>query len=121
MEGAPANGNWKVYNHPAIEDGDLDWWAQMDEDPLGGFADYPKHWALAAEGHLDLGPAGALPVAAGDLFVFGYWPGEPVDSDLNWDTVDGSTHVWVGRVRTLGRGEGSSGLRFDELIAQSQA
>jgi len=28
---------------------------------------------------------------------------------------------WVGRVRTLGRGEGSSGLRFDELIAQSQA
>jgi hypothetical protein len=35
--------------------------------------------------------------------------------------IDGSTHVWVGRVRTLGRGEGSSGLRFDELIAQSQA
>ena len=34
--------------------------------------------------------------------------------------IDGSTHVWVGRVRTLGRGEGSSGLRFDEVIAKSQ-
>jgi hypothetical protein len=34
--------------------------------------------------------------------------------------IDGSTHIWVGRVRTLGRGEGSSGLRFDEVIARSQ-
>jgi hypothetical protein len=35
--------------------------------------------------------------------------------------IDGSTHVWVGRIRTLSRGEGSSGLRFDEVIAKSQA
>jgi hypothetical protein len=26
---------------------------------------------------------------------------------------DGSTHLWIGRRKTVGRGEGSSGLRFD--------
>jgi hypothetical protein len=29
--------------------------------------------------------------------------------------TDGSTHLWVGRRKTPGRGEGSSGLRFDML------
>jgi hypothetical protein len=29
--------------------------------------------------------------------------------------VDGSTHVWIGRRKEPGRGEGSSGLRFDSL------
>lgn len=29
--------------------------------------------------------------------------------------VDGSTHVWIGRRKDPGRGEGSSGLRFDSL------
>jgi hypothetical protein len=29
--------------------------------------------------------------------------------------VDGSTHVWVGRRKEPGRGEGSSGLRFDMI------
>jgi hypothetical protein len=28
---------------------------------------------------------------------------------------DGSTHVWIGRRRSAGRGEGRSGLRFDSL------
>jgi hypothetical protein len=28
---------------------------------------------------------------------------------------DGSTHLWVGRRKQVGRGEGSSGLRFDQL------
>lgn len=28
---------------------------------------------------------------------------------------DGSTHVWIGRRRSTGRGEGRSGLRFDYL------
>jgi hypothetical protein len=28
---------------------------------------------------------------------------------------DGSTHLWLGRKKTVGRGEGSSGLRFDVL------
>jgi hypothetical protein len=27
--------------------------------------------------------------------------------------MDGSTHLWLGRRKTVGRGEGSSGLRFD--------
>lgn len=29
--------------------------------------------------------------------------------------IDGSTHFWVGRRKGVGRGEGSSGLRFDSL------
>lgn len=29
--------------------------------------------------------------------------------------LDGSTHLWMGRRKTVGRGEGSSGLRFDVL------
>ncbi len=29
--------------------------------------------------------------------------------------IDGSTHVWMGRRKSAGRGEGSSGLRFDYL------
>lgn len=29
--------------------------------------------------------------------------------------LDGSTHVWVGRRKDIGRGEGASGLRFDSL------
>jgi hypothetical protein len=28
---------------------------------------------------------------------------------------DGSTHLWIGRRKQIGRGEGSSGLRFDDL------
>jgi hypothetical protein len=31
---------------------------------------------------------------------------------------DGSTHVWVQRLRAVGAGEGSSGLRFDLAILQ---
>jgi hypothetical protein len=30
---------------------------------------------------------------------------------------DGSTHLWVGRRKSVGRGEGSSGLKFDSLAA----
>jgi hypothetical protein len=29
--------------------------------------------------------------------------------------IDGSTHVWIGRQKKTGRGEGTSGLRFDIL------
>ena len=29
---------------------------------------------------------------------------------------DGSSHLWIGRRKRIGRGEGSSGLRFDALI-----
>jgi hypothetical protein len=32
--------------------------------------------------------------------------------------VDGSTHLWSGRRKQPGRGEGSSGLQFDILEAQ---
>jgi hypothetical protein len=28
---------------------------------------------------------------------------------------DGSTHLWIGRQKEIGRGEGSSGLRFDTI------
>jgi hypothetical protein len=29
--------------------------------------------------------------------------------------IDGSTHVWIGRRKRPGRGEGSSGLRYDVI------
>jgi hypothetical protein len=32
--------------------------------------------------------------------------------------IDGSSHLWVGRRKAVGRGEGSSGLRFDSLDAK---
>lgn len=31
---------------------------------------------------------------------------------------DGSTHLWIGRKKKIGRGEGSSGLKFDTLLHQ---
>jgi hypothetical protein len=33
--------------------------------------------------------------------------------------IDGSSHFWVGRRKGVGRGEGSSGLRFDSLDGQA--
>jgi hypothetical protein len=33
--------------------------------------------------------------------------------------VDGSTHLWIGRERTPGRGEGSSGLQFDLIVPRT--
>jgi hypothetical protein len=35
--------------------------------------------------------------------------------------IDGSTHLWVGRRKRAGRGEGSSGLRFDVLEPANSA
>lgn len=34
--------------------------------------------------------------------------------------LDGSTHVWLGRKRACGRGEGSSGLAFDRVVEGSR-
>lgn len=34
--------------------------------------------------------------------------------------IDGSTQLWLERIRTAGRGEGSSGLRFDVLVSHSE-
>ena len=33
--------------------------------------------------------------------------------------IDGSSHLWLGRRKTVGGGEGSSGLRFDKLEEKS--
>jgi hypothetical protein len=32
--------------------------------------------------------------------------------------TDGSTHLWIARRKQIGRGEGSSGLRFDLAVAK---
>jgi hypothetical protein len=32
---------------------------------------------------------------------------------------DGSTHIWLGRRKQTGRGEGTSGLKFDQVIADA--
>jgi hypothetical protein len=105
------DGNWEVHNFPAITDGDLDWWAEIGDDPLGGFRGYPKHWALAVEGHLDLGPV-VLELAAGDLFAFGYWPGKPVDSDLTWDTIINRNFVGLLRSPIYNAGNADASLQY---------
>lgn len=33
--------------------------------------------------------------------------------------TDGSSHLWIGRTKGVGRGEGSSGLRYDSLVETS--
>jgi hypothetical protein len=33
--------------------------------------------------------------------------------------TNGSRHLWIGRAKSVGRGEGSSGLRFDSLVARA--
>ena len=33
---------------------------------------------------------------------------------------DGSTHLWIGRRKRVGRGEGSSGLRFDRVVPPAE-
>jgi hypothetical protein len=45
-------------------------------------------------------------------------PREGVRVTRNYQLVrwqDGSTHLWIGRQKRVGRGEGSSGLRFDSV------
>jgi hypothetical protein len=91
------HGTWEIHDLPAIAKDDLDWWARIDEDPLDKFPGYPEQWALAVKGRLDLGPEGVLELTAGDLFVFGYWPDNPDDSALTWDTI--VNHNFVGLLR----------------------
>src|SRR5436190_11227230 len=45
-------------------------------------------------------------------------PREGVRVTRRWQLArwhDGSTHLWIGRQKEIGRGEGSSGLRFDSI------
>ena len=45
-------------------------------------------------------------------------PREGVRVTRSWQLArwhDGSTHLWIGRQKEIGRGEGSSGLRFDSV------
>jgi hypothetical protein len=64
------------------------------------------------------GPMGRLLGYAG-LTIFGEeLPREGVHLERRYRAArgpDGSTHVWIGRRRSTGRGEGRSGLRFDYL------
>jgi hypothetical protein len=108
------DGNWEIHNLPAIRDGDLDWWAQIGADPLHRFRGYPKHWALAMEGHLDLGPLGTREFAAGDLFAFGYWPGKSVNRDLTWKTI--VNHNFVGLARAHFYNSSSTDISLQYVI-----
>ncbi|MFG3019431.1 hypothetical protein ACGFZQ_12940 [Streptomyces sp. NPDC048254] len=89
------NGTWQAHDFPAITGSDLDWWADLD-DPLDGFGGYPKHWALAVQGNLLIGDK-VVPLGAGGLFVFGYWPSDPVDDDLSWPTEQSRNFVGLFR------------------------
>jgi hypothetical protein len=70
-------------------------------------------------------PSGSPPEPFGELLQLGGQllheeevPREGAKLVRTWHSarwIDGSTHVWVGRRRSVGRGEGSSGLRFDTV------
>jgi hypothetical protein len=113
-------GNWEVHNFPAISGGDLDWWAaEVDRDPLDWFGGYPRHWALAVEGRLDLGALGPREFQVGDLFVFGYWPGEPASADLTWTDLTRPTAIdrnFVGLVRSPFHNETSTDITLQYVI-----
>jgi hypothetical protein len=65
-----------------------------------------------------LGPLGRL-LRYDQLTIFlDELPREGVHLERKYRTargLDGSTHMWIGRRRSTGRGEGRSGLRFDYL------
>src|SRR5215510_5037916 len=49
-------------------------------------------------------------------------PREGIRVTRSWQLArwhDGSTHLWIGRQKEIGRGEGSSGLRFDTAESSS--
>jgi hypothetical protein len=64
------------------------------------------------------GPLGRLLGYAGLTIFLEELPREGVHLERRYRAArgpDGSTHVWIGRRRSTGRGEGRSGLRFDYL------
>lgn len=93
----------------------------------------PDYWIPFLPVDIDTGPLqmrrGRLPTAAsGPLGQFLNYPAQTIPlEELPQEGVrlervyryargtDGSTHLWLGRRRSVGRGEGRSGLRFDIL------
>jgi len=64
------------------------------------------------------GPLGRLLSAPGLTIFLEEVPREGVHLERRYRYargVDGSTWLWIGRLRSTGRGEGRSGLRFDYL------
>ena len=108
------HGTWEIHDLPAIAKGDLDWWAQIDEDPLDGFPGYPEQWVLAVKGRLDLGPKRVVELTAGDLFVFGYWPDNPDDSALTWNTI--VNRNFVGLLRSPVHNASSTDISLQYVI-----
>jgi hypothetical protein len=71
--------------------------------------------AGAAQG--SAGPLGRL-IVSGHILMDEEVPREGARVTRNYEYArwtDGSSHLWVGRCKEPGRGEGSSGLRFDVL------
>jgi hypothetical protein len=75
---------------------------------------------LKLDGQLDtVGAKGRVLDADRPLAIFEEEiPREGVRVTRSWQLArwhDGSTHLWIGRQKEIGRGEGSSGLRFDSV------
>jgi hypothetical protein len=75
---------------------------------------------LRVDGELEaVGAKGRVLTADRPLAIFEEEiPREGVRVTRSWQLArwhDGSTHLWIGRQKEIGRGEGSSGLRFDSV------
>jgi hypothetical protein len=75
---------------------------------------------LKVDGNLEtVGAKGRVLTADRPLAIFEEEiPREGVRVTRSWQLArwhDGSTHLWIGRQKEIGRGEGSSGLRFDSV------
>jgi hypothetical protein len=66
----------------------------------------------------DSGPVGTLLAYPNQTVFFEELPREGIHMERRYRCargLDGSTYVWIGRLRSTGKGEGRSGLRFDFL------
>ena len=72
---------------------------------------------LKVDGKIESGAKGRVLNANQPLAIFEEEiPREGIRVTRTWQLArwhDGSTHLWIGRQKEIGRGEGSSGLRFD--------
>lgn len=90
--------------------------------PLVLDAGLPRKLRLALLAPSNEAPRGLLLPAPGGLIREEEVPREGVRllrERVLARSADGATHLWIRRRRQVGRGEGSSGLAFDEVVTQT--
>src|SRR5262249_47156306 len=97
-----------------------DYWIPLLPVQTDGGLRLQRGKVLKIDGHLEtVGAKGRVLDAGQPLAIFEEEvPREGIRVTRTWQLArwhDGSTHLWIGRQKEIGRGEGSSGLRFDSI------